>query len=1790
MPEDVMDFKSLKLRSLLIAIFIFVSMQVNLFADWNNRVLPIIENVVGVSSPSAGTNQFVLFPSTLYYTTNNGSNWIAANSPFYNIATAIYFLDNQNGYVGNESGLIANTTTGGSGWSITTITNFNVNSIHFFSSTNGIAVGNFGKIYYTNDAGSSWNAGTNSNSQNINSVCMVSNSVAYAVCNSGFVLKTTNGGMNWSTNATLGTNKLNSISVSSATFVAICGDGGTIYTTTNSGTNWSANTTGTTNNLNSISYAAANTIYAVGNNGLVIKTTNGGTNWIVQTSNAGIKNITTVSFANADRGLAAGTTGLVLTTTNGGRVFNPTISVTSPTLNNVYRIGSELPIAWLAIDVNNVLIRYSANGGGDNYSNTIGTFNANSGSTSLLLSSGSFTSTANGRILISDLSNSAVNDTSKVFSIDDWTLAFTSLNSSATMYSSNTVTLNWLSANVSNVNIEYQNNNSGVWTPLTINYSATLGTYNWILPEIANANVRFRIYDPSKTHRADTTDANLTIVNPSLQITSPNGGEVYNYPNSINIIWNATPNLTNIDLEYSNNNGSSWQTIQTNVAANLGTLNWSFPNSTSANNLIRIKRNGTSTYLDTSNAVFRINGIPLQLNTPIAGAKWKVGSTRAISWAADNSVLELNIDFTTNGGTSWVRVASNLLASDNSYNWLIPNEPTSNAKIRLTSSSNTATSVTSSLFSIVNLRISSSLENKTIVATTSEPITWSAFGLDFVNIKYRLNNSSTWTTIQSNVAANSSFTWSVPDLVSSTAKLRLEFVSDTTVSSEVSINLVRANFAITSPTQGSYLKSGSIVPITWTSAYISNVRIDYRNSSTASWNLIINNANASTGRYNWSVPSVLTDSAQLRFTYVIGNNPTSYQMFSETFSISNSDVILTSPNGLERMVPGTTRVIKWKYSNLTNVDLMYTTDGVNYIDIPSGQGLLASNQQFSWTIPNAPTLIAKVRIRNSSAPIINDVSDSTFAISGVRMTAPASSTQLLVGSVVNVKWMSALVNRVDIFYTINNGTTWLQIAKDYPAVSGNFAWQVPNNPSSIAIIKVVDSENSTLKDSVTALTLQGLTITKPDNTSNWLVGEDYNIEWRSAAIGEVRLDYSTNGGSSWITIMSNLNATDGTFTWNVPKTPVDSAIVRISHLDNPSFNNISSKFVIRGNGIVVKAPTESQVITAASGTFTVPITWTYSNISTVNIEYSTNGGMDWNTLVNGITASNRSYNWIVNANTVVSSKEYKIRLSDAENIAIRDSSGLFSIKGASGYTVPKSWEFTNATGNNAVIIIPNRSGIIPTVLDININQGDAIGVFYTSNGLLKCAGYTVYDTTYNTAITVWGDNPSTASKDGFIVNETYTYKIWDSNTGIDYNANAVYSSGNSFYTSSVSSLGVSILSSLKGFKRLSVNLRANRWSMISTNLLPKSLTMDSMIAPIRTKLVQVKDEGGRIFMPSQSINQLTTWDLSTGYEVYTNSDATWTVDGSSVTPINYAKTIIASQWHIIAYLRQTAATPATVFASYPQIIMSKDADGNIYYPAFNINTIGTMQPGQAYKLVSNTTFGGFYTSAVNAITTPISSMFKLNDSQFETVYFKPKYKATGSSSVILVNLQELEFGDEIAVFNSKNDLVGASFSNGSETPIVIWGDDLSTAMQDGANDGELLHLQLWQRKINKISTLEIKKVTDKLSSMELGNSIVYTKDAILETDCALASTGVEDNKSDETGIRVYPNPTSDFVSIVTTFDMNKIRLIDNLGKVVLEQNVDNDKIELNLKQLSKGAYTIEIQTQTGVSYQKLLVQ
>lgn len=89
-----------------------------------------------------------------------------------------------------------------------------------------------------------------------------------------------------------------------------------------------------------------------------------------------------------------------------------------------------------------------------------------------------------------------------------------------------------------------------------------------------------------------------------ITVVFPNGGEHFteNITAPHNIIWTAT-GVTNFDVEYSIDNGSTWINITTNTTDNF--LNWTPPTDLSNQCLIKVTENGGTIY-DESDSVFSI--------------------------------------------------------------------------------------------------------------------------------------------------------------------------------------------------------------------------------------------------------------------------------------------------------------------------------------------------------------------------------------------------------------------------------------------------------------------------------------------------------------------------------------------------------------------------------------------------------------------------------------------------------------------------------------------------------------------------------------------------------------------------------------------------------------------------------------------------------------------------------------------------------------------------------------------------------------------------------------------------------------------------------------------------------------------------------------------------------------------------------------------------------------------------------------------------------------------------------
>ncbi|MDR3665370.1 MAG: FISUMP domain-containing protein [Ignavibacteriaceae bacterium] len=90
---------------------------------------------------------------------------------------------------------------------------------------------------------------------------------------------------------------------------------------------------------------------------------------------------------------------------------------------------------------------------------------------------------------------------------------------------------------------------------------------------------------------------------------------------------------------------------------------------------------------------------PLTLKSPVGGENWQIGTTQSITWGLSN-VQNIRIDYTTNNGTSWINIIPTIPTSAGSFNWTIPNTPSTNCKVKITSTNSSDTNSISNLFQI----------------------------------------------------------------------------------------------------------------------------------------------------------------------------------------------------------------------------------------------------------------------------------------------------------------------------------------------------------------------------------------------------------------------------------------------------------------------------------------------------------------------------------------------------------------------------------------------------------------------------------------------------------------------------------------------------------------------------------------------------------------------------------------------------------------------------------------------------------------------------------------------------------------------------------------------------------------------------------------------------------------------------------------------------------------------------------------------------------------------------------
>ncbi|MCE1190273.1 MAG: T9SS type A sorting domain-containing protein [Ignavibacteria bacterium] len=233
----------------------------------------------------------------------------------------------------------------------------------------------------------------------------------------------------------------------------------------------------------------------------------------------------------------------------------------------------------------------------------------------------------------------------------------------------------------------------------------------------------------STAQSRDTTSIQYDITVDKAQLTdgvaldAPVGGESWQIGTIHNILWESA-NVTNVKLEYTTDNGTTWSTIIASTPAAAGTYAWTVPNTASTNCKVRVSDAANAASNSASPAVFSIiQPLPFGIITPNGGETWYVTTNQNISWNP-NTVVNVKVEYTTDNGTTWSTVVASTPANVGSYQWTIPNTVSTTCKVRLSSVENAAiTSMSASAFSIAPKPVSITIISEDFAKVTTGSIT-----------------------------------------------------------------------------------------------------------------------------------------------------------------------------------------------------------------------------------------------------------------------------------------------------------------------------------------------------------------------------------------------------------------------------------------------------------------------------------------------------------------------------------------------------------------------------------------------------------------------------------------------------------------------------------------------------------------------------------------------------------------------------------------------------------------------------------------------------------------------------------------------------------------------------------------------------------------------------------------------------------------------------------------------------------------------------------------------------------
>jgi photosystem II stability/assembly factor-like uncharacterized protein len=1027
------------------------------------------------------------------------------------------------------------------GWTfVGSPTNTQLRGVHFAGSSIGATVGWPGTVLRTTDAGLTWIAQLSGTNGTLWGVHLINERVGIAV-GDGASIRTTDGGSNWViVNIAPGTS-LYGIDFSDTSNGVAVGQGGFISRTTDGGASWVQQPSGTSSELRSVSFGDANTGIIVGESGLILRTTNGGSTWSSQTVDAN-SSFYSVHMVNGSLGMAVGSSSY--RTSDGGQTWTKVNSLGY--YLNVIRFAS--PLEGYAAGYS--ILMKTTDGGL--------TWNQINSGTSDGLYAICFADPTHGII---------VGDGGTILRTTSF-LQVTSPNGGEVWRAGAAKTLKWLSGEIANVALDFTSDNGTSWHSIVASTPAAAGSYPWTVPSIASTSCRVRVSDASAPSFLDMSDSSFAIVltAPTTETEPNNTASQANYMEYGDSLAASIDPVG--DVDYYRFTASAGDTVDISGGALSGSgLEGRIQLYSSSGNFF-----GSNYFYGNQVAQPMISIIPsagtyyIRLSVTDNNGGFPNSRSQAIKnllGGQGNPAERLIARFGGQSGVSGQNTASYSLSAKSPSAW---NDGAYYIKLgRFTASS--------PVIDWGGLQLNR--WNSVVLSANVNPM-----GLPTtVSFQYGLTssygatapatggpvNGLYWQSANTDVIAGLTANTVYHFRVVATNSLGTGYSSDFTfttpgqpqgwtfVNSPANAALMGVHFASTGV--GAIVGENGTILRTTDAGISWNTQSSGTNGSLFGVHLI--NARIGIAVGDYGAVRRTTDAGSTWGSVNTGSTATLYGI---DFADTVNGTIVGSGGYIFRTTDGGSSWVQ--QSSGTSSQLRSVSFGNSNIGVIVGdRGLIlrSTNGGSTWSSQTVDTTVYL-----NSVHMVNGSLGMAVGSRSYRTSDGGQSWTIVTSLNDNfsaIRFASSLegyaANYNNLMKTTDGGLTWNQIN------SGTL--------NSLYAIGFADQTHGIIVgDYGTILrTTSFLEVTSPNGGEVWRAGAGKTITWMSGAVANSALDYTSDNGSSWHSIVASTPAAAGSYPWTVPAIASTSCRVRVSDASAPSFFDTSDSLFT----IVLTAPT-----------------------------------------------------------------------------------------------------------------------------------------------------------------------------------------------------------------------------------------------------------------------------------------------------------------------------------------------------------------------------------------------------------------------------------------------------------------------------------------------------------------------------------------------------------------------------------------------------------------------------------------